>query len=393
MKILHVLYQSIPNTAGSSIRSKDLVDSQLLENIEPIVITSPFQNSLDATKKIEIIDGITYYRTFSGMECELVSEKRTSFLTQLRKMLRMLVFTYSIYKIAKYEKVDVLHAHAMFFCAVPAKIVSIVLNIPMLYEIRSLWEERYKGKNILSNTLFSILTFFETISMYFSNEVIAINKSLKHNLQARYLLKEKKIHIVENAVNLNRIDIKKVNRSEKVFAYIGTISPIEGLDLLVDAFIDLHAKGLPNKLVFYGNGIMLSKLKHLIKGDNLIEYRGVFKQDQIAEVYSKVDIIINPRKKSFLSDSVTPLKPLEAMGFEKLIMASNVGGMREIIIDGKTGVLFQPDSVEAIKSAINNVLVSDNIQTIIDNAKLYVKQNRSWQSNAIKYKEIYNNLL
>ncbi len=393
MKILHVLYQSIPNTAGSSIRSKDLVDSQLLENIEPIVITSPFQNPLVSTKKIEIIDGITYYRTFSGRERELVSEKRTSFFTQLRKMFRMLVFTYSIYKIAKSEKVDILHAHAMFFCAVPAKIVSIVLNIPMLYEIRSLWEERYKGKNILSDILFSILTFFETISMIFSNEVIAINKSLKHNLQTRYLLKEKKIHIVENAVNLNRVDIKNVNRSEKVFAYIGTISPIEGLDLLVDAFIDLHAKGLPNKLVIYGTGIMLNKLKGLIKGDDLIEYRGVFKQDQIVEVYSKVDIIINPRKKSFLSDSVTPLKPLEAMGFEKLIMASNVGGMREIIIDSKTGILFQPDSVEALKSAINNVLVSDNIQTMIDNAKIYVKKHRSWQSNAIKYKEIYNNLL
>ena len=393
MKILHILYQSTPDTAGSSIRSRDLVASQLIEGIVPIVITSPFQNSRDDKKSIEVIDGIKYYRTFSGKNHEIVSEKRTSFFTQLRKTLRIFSFTYSIYKIAKSEKVDVLHAHAMFFCALPTKIVSIVLNIPMLYEIRSLWEERYKGKNLLSDILFSILTFFETISMTFSNEIIAINKSLKKNLQTRYLLKEKKIHIVENAVNLNRVDIKKVNRSEKVFAYIGTISPIEGLDLLVDAFIDLHAKGILNKLVIYGNGIMLKKLKSLIKGDDLIEYRGVFTQDQIAEVYSQVDVIINPRKKSFLSDSVTPLKPLEAMGFEKLIMASNVGGMREIIINGKTGVLFQSDSVEAIKSAINHVLVSENIQTIIDNAKLYVKQYRSWQSNAIKYKEIYNNLL
>ena len=393
MKILHILYQSIPNTAGSSIRSRDIINTQLAEGLIPIVITSPFQQPLLKDAKEEIIDDVKYYRTFSGKNHELVSEKKTSFFTQLRKMFRMFLFTYSVYKIAKSEKIDVLHAHAMFFCAIPAKIVSIILNIPMLYEIRSLWEERYKGKNILSNILFSILTFFETISMSFSNEVIAINKSLKKNLQSRYLLKEKKIHIVENAVNLNRIQIKKVNRSEKVFAYIGTISPIEGLDLLVEAFIDLHAKGLPNKLVIYGNGIMLSKLKSLIKGDDLIEYAGVFKQDQIAEVYSKVDIIINPRKKSFLSDSVTPLKPLEAMGFEKLIMASNVGGMREIIMDGKTGILFQSDSVEAIKSAINNVLVSENTHTITDNAKLYVKKHRSWQSNAIKYKEIYNNIL
>ena len=74
---------------------------------------------------------------------------------------------------------------------------------------------------------------------------------------------------------------------------------------------------------------------------------------------------------------------------EKLIMASNVGGMREIIINGKTGVLFQPDSVDALKSAINNVLVSDNIQTMIDNACLLCEKYLIlWKkSNAIKYRK------
>ena len=43
MKILHILYQSIPNTAGSSIRSRDLIDAQLKLGLTPIVITSPFQ--------------------------------------------------------------------------------------------------------------------------------------------------------------------------------------------------------------------------------------------------------------------------------------------------------------------------------------------------------------
>ena len=161
MKILHILYQSIPNTAGSSIRSRDIINTQLAEGLIPIVITSPFQQPLLKDAKEEIIDDVKYYRTFSGKNHELVSEKKTSFFTQLRKMFRMFLFTYSVYKIAKSEKIDVLHAHAMFFCAIPAKIVSIILNIPMLYEIRSLWEERYKGKNILSNILFSILTFLK----------------------------------------------------------------------------------------------------------------------------------------------------------------------------------------------------------------------------------------
>ena len=393
MKILHILYQSIPNTAGSSIRSRDIVASELAVGLTPIVITSPFQEPLVSGKQKEIIEGVTYYRTFSGYQNEVVSEKRTGVFMQIRKAIRLFSFTVSIYKIVKHEKIDVLHAHAMFFCAFPAKIVSLLLKKPILYEVRSLWEERYKGKNFLLNVLFGAITLIETIAMFLSNEVIAINKTLKFELKSRFLLRNKEIHIVENAVNLNRITAKKVEREDQVFAYIGTISPIEGLDLLINAFNDLHKEGMKNKLVFYGDGVILPELKKLAKGNNLIEFRGRFSQYQIAEVYSEVDIIINPRKQSFLTDSVTPLKPLEAMGYNKLIMASNIGGMREIIEDNRTGILFEPDSVDSIKSAILDILNKKDINRIIENALLYVKKKRSWKSNAVKYKDIYQNLL
>ena len=393
MKILHILYQSIPNTAGSSIRSRDIVSSQLLEGILPVIITSPFQEPLVLGAQKEIIEEVTYYRAFSGDKNEVVSEKRTGIFRQIRKAFRLLSFTFSVYKVAKHEQVDVLHAHSMFFCAFPAKVVSLLLKKPMLYEVRSLWEERYKGRNFLLNTLFGTITFIETCAMSLSNEVIAINKTLKQELKSRFLLKTKKIHIVENAVNLDRITIKKTEREELVFAYIGTISPIEGLDLLIKAFDSLHNLGFNNKLIFYGDGVMLPELKKLAKGNNLIEFRGRFSQYQITEVYSEVDIIVNPRKQSFLTDSVTPLKPLEAMGYNKLIMASNIGGMREIIENEKTGILFKPDSIEAIKSTILSVLNKNNLANIVNNALIYVENNRSWRMNAIKYKGIYTNLI
>ena len=54
MKILHVLYQSLPNTAGSSIRSRDILESQLRAGITPIVITSPFQPPIKDLSLIHI---------------------------------------------------------------------------------------------------------------------------------------------------------------------------------------------------------------------------------------------------------------------------------------------------------------------------------------------------
>ena len=81
------------------------------------------------------------------------------------KFFRIISFSFKVYRIAKKEKIDVIHAHAMFFCAIAGKITSIILNKPLIYEVRSLWEERFK-KLVFKLFNFSFLTFFETFCMF-----------------------------------------------------------------------------------------------------------------------------------------------------------------------------------------------------------------------------------
>ena len=66
-------------------------------------------------------------------------------------------------------------------------------------------------------------------------------------------------------------------------------------------------------------------------------------------------MIVNPRKKSYLTDTVTPLKPLEAMAYKKLIIASDVGGMKELIEDGENGILFESESVYELEKVIYKI--------------------------------------
>ena len=192
MKILHVLYQSLPNTAGSSIRSRDLINSQLKNGITPIVITSPFQAPFNKGCKKEIIDNVTYYRTFSKSQDEIISEEKSNIFVQIKKAFRLISFTYDVYYIANQEKVDVIHAHAMFFCAISAKLTSLMLKIPCVYEVRSLWEERYKYSSLFSKIIFSFATIIESYSMWISDCLIVINDNLKFNISNRFFLKKRK---------------------------------------------------------------------------------------------------------------------------------------------------------------------------------------------------------
>ena len=160
MKVLHILYQSLPNISGSSIRSRDILNNQLKIGIKPIVVTSPFQNPMINGKSFEEIDGIKYYRTFSNNN-ELVKENETSFFIKIKKFFRIISFSIKVYRIAKKEKIDVIHAHAMFFCAIAGKITSIILNKPLIYEVRSLWEERFKRTSFLNYLIFSFQRFWK----------------------------------------------------------------------------------------------------------------------------------------------------------------------------------------------------------------------------------------
>ena len=206
-----------------------------------------------------------YNRTASNSKKEIVKEELTGFFTQLKKLARIISFSYLVYKIAKRENIDAIHAHAMFFCAFAAKISSLFLGIPMIYEVRSLWEERYKDRGFVTKFIFEIVTLVESLAMYYSDCVIVINKRLKENIKARYLLKKKKIYIVPNAINFENIKIINVEKRKIVFSYVGTLSPIEGLDLLIISFNNLYSKGFSNKLLIYGDGIEEERLKILAK--------------------------------------------------------------------------------------------------------------------------------
>ena len=389
MKVLHVLYQSLPNSAGSSIRSRDIINNQLKIGVIPIAITSPFQQPFEKGKSKEIEGGVSYYRTFSN-ENEVVSEKKTGFLTQLRKLFRIINFSLQVYKVVKKENIDVIHAHAMFFCAFSAQFAGFLLNKPTVYEIRSLWEERYKKNGFINHLIFSFVTVLETFSMLFANHIVVINDNLKSQLQKRLFLMRKKMTVVENAIDLDRVKISKLNKNNFVFGYIGTLSPIEGLDLLIKAFNNLKIK---NKLLIFGDGIELEKLKKLANGNNNIEFKGKVSSDEISKAYDQVDVIINPRIKSYLTDTVTPLKPLEAMAYKKLVLVSDVGGMKELVKNQFNGIVFNSDSYKEIKNVIIDVVNRNDLDKIIENGYMYIKKERSWSVNAKKYYLIYENLM
>jgi glycosyltransferase involved in cell wall biosynthesis len=267
------------------------------------------------------------------------------------------------------------------------------LGKPVVYEVRSLWEERGR---LSRPFLTRIFVWLENISLKVSNSVICINENLRRELIDRSNLK-KEIYIVPNAVNFNQIKQASLNISgELTFGYIGTLSPIEGLDLLLQAAYDLKKIGIEIKIKLFGTGVYEDSLKKMLIKLNLnnVSLMGSISPVDIHLAYRQVDVIVNPRKKSKLSDMVTPLKPLEALAYRKLLLVSDVGGMKQLISQDDIVYNFSADDKESLKNTLVKVLNSSAKERMkrIDNGYNFVLKNKNWTSNAEKYYSIYKNL-
>jgi glycosyltransferase involved in cell wall biosynthesis len=95
-----------------------------------------------------------------------------------------------------------------------------------------------------------------------------------------------------------------------------------------------------------------------------------------------------------LTDLVTPLKPLEAMAQGRLLIASDVGGHKELIEDGVTGVLFRADdAADLAAKALAALNQPDGGATLRGNGRAFVERERNWAKSIANYRAIYGRAL
>ena len=229
---------------------------------------------------------------------------------------------------------------------------------------------------------------------------VILNENLKEFIFSK-TNKPFKNTIINNAVNTSLIEKLKANKvskkeDEMVFGYIGTLTAYEGLEFLIQTFQELYDDGFKHKLIIYGKGVNKQSVQDQIiaRSDiNTISYKGAIAPSEVYKAFSEIDVIINPRLNTPLTNSVTPLKPLEAMAYEKLFIGSDVGGIKEIVPQG-TGFLFSSENKNDLKKVVKKVasLSPQDRNRHKKEALDFVVSHKSWLQNAAKYKEIYTTL-
>jgi PEP-CTERM/exosortase 1-associated glycosyltransferase, Daro_2409 family len=397
MKVLHILDHSLPLFSGYSFRSANIVKFQKLGGMEPIVLTSPKQGTV--LSGVEEIDGIRHYRV------PVLEDHFFSGVAFLREVLMMQRMARNIRRVAMEEKVDVIHSHSPSLNGLPARKIASQLSIPVVYEARAFWEDAAvdHGTFLEGSWRYNISRTVENVVFKKVDAVVVIAEAMRRELLARGIA-PKKISVIPNGVDIDGFHPRKRNaqlaqqlnlNGGSVFGFAGSFYHYEGLRFLLKVFAEILARIPKAKLLLIGGGPEEAMLREASAAlGPAVVFVGRVPHAQVPEYCSLIDIFVFPRQQMRLTDLVTPLKPLEAMAMGKVVLASDVGGHRELIQHGITGLMFRADDAESFITEAVKAASDPHLCDALGKAgRAHVECQRAWPQIVAKYEPIYRQLL
>lgn len=394
-RVLHVLDHSVPMQSGYAFRTLGILREQRRRGWQTFQLTTPRHTAGGADP--ETVEGFAFHRT----RCRATTTPVLRELTEMQATRRRLV------ELARRLKPDILHAHSPVLNALPALMAGRQLDLPVVYEVRAFWEDAAvtNAGSVENGLKYRLSRAIETYAMRRADAVTTICAGLQSDMIARGI-PAGKITVVPNAVDPDGFDatlpkdpelLRKYELADCiVIGFIGSFYGYEGLELLVRAIPALHRHQPSARLLLVGGGPEDRRLRELVAEldlDHLVRFAGRVPHDQVERHYSLVDIFAYPRLRMRLTDLVTPLKPLESMAMRRIVVASDVGGHRELIAP-ETGYLFRADDPDDLVATLHRAIEARaSWPEMAERAIRFVRGERSWSSVVSRYEQVYRALV
>ena len=405
LRVLHLLDHSIPLHSGYTFRSLSLLREQRRLGWTTFHLTSPKQGEGLKEKASqameETIDGWHFYRT-------PVNPGPWELLPGLAGLRLMKQLEQRLQQVAEQVQPQILHVHSPVLNALPALRVGRRLGIPVVYEVRAFWEDAAvdHGTTREGSLRYRLTRSMETHALKRAEHVFTICEGLRRDIVGRGV-PPSKVTVIPNAVDIDKFEPGAVPdlglkaslglTGSTVLGFVGSFYAYEGLDLLLEALPKILLQRPEVRLLLVGGGPQELALKSQLTALGLqdkVVFSGRVPHAEVSRYYDLIDVLVYPRRAMRLTELVTPLKPLEAMAQGRLLLASDVGGHRELIRDGQTGILFAAGDVDALSQSLLKLLADRACwPRLRAQGRKFVESERSWGQSASRYPAVYRSLL
>ncbi|MHA1400936.1 MAG: glycosyltransferase [Candidatus Heimdallarchaeaceae archaeon] len=309
-------------------------------------------------KKKEVKERIEIYR-FKTYTKKTLDPLLRNLFSGVRGFFALIMFvliqTFSIYKLALKHKIDLIHAHWILPSGFSSLIVAKLLGKKMILTIHGSDVSYCKNKNVLK--------FFLKFILKRADLLIGISDDITREI-LEFRVKEDKVRRIYLGINKNTIPSEKSGgnqqpSSKKKIVMVGSLYPIKGIPYLQEIVKVLSKKREDFEFHIIGDGELMHSLKEFIQTNNLEQYciiHGFLPHKATLEIIKDSDICIQTSLSEGLSVVVQ-----EAICMGKPIIATDVGGTKEIVIDNYNGFIISTQNVVQAVEKLDYLLSSSNL--------------------------------
>ncbi|MFW5804270.1 MAG: glycosyltransferase family 4 protein [bacterium] len=206
----------------------------------------------------------------------------------------------------------------------------------------------------------------------------------------RKLVKNKKINVLPNSIDLKIIS-KHITKNKKnkliQILYVGKINKTKGIYQLLNAFKKINNAKLAVMGSFQNNEKDIKKKCEEYKIEKKIKFIGTIYDDKRFDFFNESDIFIIP---SYFE--CMPIVILEAMAFGLPIIATDVGGIPDIVKNKKNALLIKPKSSKMIYNSLTKLINDSKLRKIL--SKNNIKEIKKYDINNLifKFDNLYKKL-
>lgn len=253
-----------------------------------------------------------------------------------------------IRKEIKHTKPEIIHIHGARAGAL-GRLAGIGLNIPVIYT-EHLRTKNFVIKNHFLNAIHLVGYWFLDM---FTTLNIAVSESVKEFMVDNNISRFDKIKVIYNGIEPTKFQAKTFqNEKEFKIATVATLNENKGIQFLIQAMPIVKNEFPEVQLEIIGDGPYRRHLESMVKKLKLqdqVSFSGFVAN--IEKYLTKFDLYVQPS----LSESFG-LAIVQAMSVGLPVVASNAGGIPEVVTDGKSGILVEPAKPKLLAAAIVEIL-------------------------------------
>lgn len=416
MKVIHFVHSFLPTWGGTTVRVLNLLKDKSIKYC--LYLAFDF-NPDPKLKRYDKIDNVTVRRIKIGIPGPK-EEKDLEFYQYLYRLYQYLaqLIDKRAQKLADsvIEKdYDVIHGHNPIYFGLAGAKLAQKTEKPFVYEIHSYVDVNElisdEGKKRIAAYIIewskAYWTFLKEKKIARQADIVLVQTpDLADKICQVYRINKDKIRIVPNGVDPYLFDPKKWKTKAQtfrkkmgwdkkiVFMYSGFLSENNGVDVLtqrIAALPDRLKKKV--KLVLFGRGVLEGYLRDMAKKNKgLIDFLDPVPYPQMPLYYAASDVYAIPRPSETATETVVPLKLIEAAAMEKLILASDVGGLKKLAKQD-TAILFKKDNVKDLDRKIKYIIENfKKLPHLGKNARKLSVQEFDWDKSRQDLKKIYQEL-